>query len=56
MICRIDSVRRGANRSCFTAKLKVRRKNADFDMESSFKGHRVNALVLTGDEGRDKLR
>ena len=25
-------------------------------MESSFKGHTVNALVLTGDEGRDKLR
>ena len=24
--------------------------------ESSFKGHRVDALVLTGDEGRDKLR
>ena len=32
-------------------------RQADFDkMESSFKGHRVNALVLTGDEGRDKLR
>ena len=26
------------------------------NMESSFKGHTVNALVLTGDEGRDKLR
>ena len=26
------------------------------NMESSFKGHRVDALVLTGDEGRDKLR
>ena len=25
-------------------------------MESSFKGHTVDALVLTGDEGRDKLR
>ena len=24
--------------------------------ESSFKGHTVNALVLTGDEGRVKLR
>ena len=24
--------------------------------ESSFKGHTVDALVLTGDEGRDKLR
>jgi hypothetical protein len=29
---------------------------ADFEMESSFKGHRVDALVLTGDEGRAKLR
>jgi hypothetical protein len=29
---------------------------ADFNEESSFKGHTVNALVLTGDEGRDKLR
>ena len=29
---------------------------ADFEQESSFKGHRVNALVLTGDEGRAKLR
>lgn len=29
---------------------------ADFELESSFKGHRVDALVLTGDEGRDKLR
>ena len=30
---------------------------ADFkDMESSFKGHTVDALVPTGDEGRDKLR
>ena len=26
------------------------------NMESSFAGHTVNALVLTGDEGRDKLR
>ena len=26
------------------------------NMESSFLGHTVNALVLTGDEGRDKLR
>ena len=26
------------------------------NMESSFKGHTVDALVLTGDEGRDKLR
>jgi hypothetical protein len=26
------------------------------NMESSFEGHTVNALVLTGDEGRDKLR
>jgi hypothetical protein len=25
-------------------------------MESSFLGHTVDALVLTGDEGRDKLR
>jgi len=25
-------------------------------MESSFEGHTVDALVLTGDEGRDKLR
>ena len=24
--------------------------------ESSFKGHTVNALVLTGDEGRGQLR
>ena len=24
--------------------------------ESSFKGHTVDALVPTGDEGRDKLR
>ena len=32
-------------------------KRLDFkNMESSFKGHTVNALVLTGDEGRDKLR
>ena len=28
----------------------------DSNEESSFKGHRVDALVLTGDEGRDKLR
>ena len=26
------------------------------NMESSYEGHTVNALVLTGDEGRDKLR
>ena len=26
------------------------------NMESSFEGHTVDALVLTGDEGRDKLR
>jgi hypothetical protein len=26
------------------------------NMESSYAGHTVNALVLTGDEGRDKLR
>ena len=26
------------------------------NMESSFAGHTVDALVLTGDEGRDKLR
>ena len=26
------------------------------NMESSFLGHTVDALVLTGDEGRDKLR
>ena len=26
------------------------------NMESSFSGHTVDALVLTGDEGRDKLR
>jgi len=25
-------------------------------MESSFEGHTVDALALTGDEGRDKLR
>ena len=25
-------------------------------LESSFKGHTVDALVLTGDEGRAKLR
>ena len=25
-------------------------------MESSYEGHTVNALVLTGEEGRDKLR
>ena len=25
-------------------------------LESSFEGHTVDALVLTGDEGRDKLR
>jgi hypothetical protein len=31
-------------------------KTADFNLESSFKGHTVNALVLTGDEGRDQLR
>jgi hypothetical protein len=29
---------------------------ADFKLESSYEGHTVNALVLTGDEGRDKLR
>ena len=31
----------------------------DLDFEkkkSSYKGHRVDALVLEGDEGRDKLR
>ena len=26
------------------------------NMESSFEGHTVDALVPTGDEGRDKLR
>ena len=26
------------------------------NMESSYKGHTVNALVPTGEEGRDKLR
>ena len=26
------------------------------NMESSYEGHTVDALVLTGDEGRDKLR
>jgi len=26
------------------------------NMESSYEGHTVNALVPTGDEGRDKLR
>ena len=26
------------------------------NMESSFEGHTVDALALTGDEGRDKLR
>ena len=29
---------------------------ADFKKESSYEGHTVDALVLTGDEGRDKLR
>ena len=28
----------------------------DLKLESSYKGHIVDALVLTGDEGRDKLR
>ena len=29
----------------------------DFEKKkSSYKGHRVDALVLEGDEGRDKLR
>ena len=32
-------------------------KEPDFsNMKSSFKGHTVNALVLTGDEGRGQLR
>ena len=37
-------------------RLSQRKLQNDLKLESSYEGHIVDALVLTGDEGRDKLR
>ena len=44
------------NRPAFTKEEGKVRAGLISNKESSFEGHTVNALVPTGDEGRDKLR